>query len=157
VTRCWTLAIACGSRELIGGQALDLEAEGKRVTASGVRDIHLRKTGALLGASLALGGIAAGAPERTLRMLDTLGRDLGLAFQIHDDLLNRAATLKRLGKRGGTDEARGKATYPRAVGEERAAREAERLFLAARKRIRAMGPGARPLEALVLRIAARDR
>jgi geranylgeranyl pyrophosphate synthase len=152
-----TLATACGSRELVGGQALDLAAEGRPVTAASVRDIHRRKTGALLGASLVLGGIAGSGDAATLRRLDRLGRDLGLAFQIHDDLLNRDATLARLGKRGGTDAARGKATFPRAVGEDRARREAERLFGTALDAIQTFGRPGRLLETLVRQVASRDR
>jgi geranylgeranyl diphosphate synthase type II len=150
------LAIACGSRELIGGQTLDLDAEGRAVTAGEVRNIHRRKTGALLSACLVLGGLAGGARAPLLRTLEGLGRNLGLAFQIHDDLLNRGASLRRLGKRGGTDEARGKATYPRAVGEARAEREARRLFDAAEAELRRLGPRTATLRAIVQRTATRD-
>jgi geranylgeranyl diphosphate synthase type II len=148
------LARAAGSRELIGGQVLDLEAERRPVTARGVREIHVRKTGALLGAALALGAIVAGATPVRVARLERVGRDLGLAFQIHDDLLNRGSSLARLGKRAGTDEARGKATYPRAVGEARARATAERLFARCLAAARAMGPRAHALEEL-LRVAAR--
>ena len=86
---------------------------------------------ALVSASLVLGGLAGGATTGQLRSLAGMGLELGLAFQIHDDLLNRASSLARLGKRAGTDEAREKATYPRAVGTERARAEAARLFMSA--------------------------
>ena len=151
------LARASGSRELVGGQALDLEAEGRRVTAAGVRAIHLRKTGALIAASLELGGIAGGAAHSQRRALERIGRELGLAFQIHDDLLNRRSSLSRLGKRAGTDEARGKATYPRAVGEARAREEARRLFLAAIGRVVGFGARAERLARLAVEVAERER
>ncbi len=151
------LGRASGSHDLVGGQVLDLEAEGRRVTARGVRDIHARKTAALIAASLVLGGIAARAPVRRLRALAALGRDLGLAFQIQDDLLNRRSTLGRLGKRAGTDDARGKATFPRAVGEARAEAEYRRLLTRARRRAAGLGARAAPLGRLIEQLADRSR
>ena len=151
------LARAAGSRELVGGQVLDLEAERRTVTGARVRDIHRRKTGALVAASLVLGGIAGGAQASELRTLEVCGHELGLAFQIHDDLLNRGSSLARLGKRTGTDDARGKATYPRAVGEERARLDAARLFRAAVGRVTGFGPRAHTLAGLMLSVAERER
>lgn len=151
------LARAAGAGELVGGQALDLEAERRPVTAAQVRAIHLRKTGALLGASLVLGGIAGGATAARLRVLDAIGTDLGLGFQIQDDLLNRESSLARLGKRSGSDEARGKATYPRAVGEARARAEARRRLQAALGRTLGFGARGVTLARLVAAIARRDR
>jgi geranylgeranyl pyrophosphate synthase len=86
-----------------------------------------------------------------------MGLELGLAFQIHDDLLNRHSSLVRLGKRAGTDDARGKATYPRAVGEERARIEAGRLFVSALRRVEKLGLRAEDLGQLILAVAERDR
>ena len=151
------LSRAAGARELIAGQALDLAAEGRRVAAKAVRAIHLRKTAALLTAALEIGAIVAGASAARRRRLRLAGRALGLAFQIHDDLLNRASSLERLGKRAGTDDARGKATYPRAVGEARARAAADGLFRRALRGIESLGPTARPLAALVRATAKRDR
>jgi len=151
------LARATGSTELVGGQVLDVEAEGKPVDGPAVRAIHRRKTGALIAASLVLGGIAGGAPRTTLRALERLGRDVGLAFQIHDDLLNRESSLARLGKRTGTDDARGKATYPRAVGVDDSRLEAARRLVRAGRAVAALGPRAARLDALLLAVARRDR
>jgi geranylgeranyl diphosphate synthase type II len=151
------LAEATGSRVLVGGQVLDLQAEGRRTNGRGVRDIHLRKTGGLVSASLVLGGLAGKANPAQLRTLGRLGLELGLAFQIHDDLLNRASSLKRLGKRAGTDDARKKATYPRAVGPERARAEAARLFLRALRGVERLGPRAWNLGHLIIAVAERDR
>ena len=123
------LGHAAGAEQLVGGQALDVMAEGRKPTARLVRDIHERKTGALMGAALALGGLAGDADAHTVDALDQAGRMVGLAFQIQDDLLNAsAASLRTLGKRPGTDAARGKATYPAAVGEARAKREVATLL-----------------------------
>jgi geranylgeranyl diphosphate synthase type II len=122
------LARAAGADHLVGGQALDIAAEGRRVSAAGVRDIHSRKTGALMGTALALGALAGDADARTADRLHEAGVRLGLAFQIHDDLLNAGSSLRTLGKPAGTDAARGKATYPAAVGEKPARAEAARIM-----------------------------
>jgi geranylgeranyl diphosphate synthase type II len=152
------LAEAAGSRVLVGGQVLDLEGEGTaHVNGTGVREIHLRKTGGLISASLVLGGLAGGASAARLRVLAGMGLELGLAFQIHDDLLNQASSLARLGKRAGTDAARAKATYPRAVGAERARAEAARLLLSALDGVERLGPRAGNLGHLIIAVAERDR
>jgi geranylgeranyl diphosphate synthase type II len=122
-----------------------------------VRAIHERKTGALIGASLELGAIAGGASLETRRRFARLGRTIGLAFQIHDDLLNRGSSLARLGKRAGTDQARGKATWPAAVGDARATRDLERLFSRTRRTLHRLGPRAQPLATLVDAISRRQR
>ena len=150
------LAEAAGAHQLIQGQALDVAAEGRRVTRDGVADIHLRKTGALIAASLVLGGIAAGAGGGTLGELHDLGLDLGLGFQIQDDLLNAGSSLGRLGKRAGTDAARGKATWPKAVGVERARADAARLFGSVLERVGRMGPRARMLGILIEQTLRRE-
>ncbi len=152
-----TLAFASGSYLLVGGQALDLEAEGRPADALAVQDIHLRKTAGLIGAALELGGLAGGASRGELLRLGQAGLQLGLAFQIHDDLLNRNSSLRRLGKPAGTDERRGKATYPGAVGEARARREAVDWIQVALKEVRSFGPRARQLARLIEAIAERDR
>ena len=126
------LAYASGAEQLVGGQALDLAAEGRRASAALVRNIHVRKTGALMGACLAIGALAGDADARTADRLGEAGVQLGFAFQITDDLLNAGSTLRTLGKRPGTDAARGKATYPVAVGEKRARAECARLMRAVR-------------------------
>jgi geranylgeranyl diphosphate synthase type II len=150
------LAHAAGSLELVGGQVLDLEAEGKRATGRRVTEVHRRKTGGLISAALVLGGIAAGAGAPMRRALGRMGRDLGLAFQIQDDLLNLGSSLRRLGKRAGTDAARHKATYPGAVGQERAQLAAARLYLRVLERIERMGPPAENLGRLVIQIGERE-
>jgi geranylgeranyl pyrophosphate synthase len=122
------LAYASGGERLVGGQALDLAAEGRRATRRGVANIHWNKTGALMGAAIALGAIAGGASPSTATTLQPAGGFLGLAFQIQDDLLNAGSSLRHLGKRAGTDAARRKATFPKAVGV-RVARQSVEAFL----------------------------
>jgi geranylgeranyl diphosphate synthase, type II len=151
------LAHAAGADELAGGQALDMAAERRRVRVADVEAIHTRKTGALMGACLALGAIAGGADRHTASVLDDAGRLIGFAFQIHDDLLNAASSLRKLGKRTGTDAARGKATYPRAAGAEAARHRADLLLGSARGIIRMHCQRPTRLLALVEAVAARDR
>jgi geranylgeranyl diphosphate synthase, type II len=111
-----TLATASGPTGLVGGQADDLEAEGKTYDLDWLEAIHRRKTGALIAASLRLGGLTAGA---TVKQLDALARyadGLGLAFQIVDDLLDVQGNAEEVGKRTGKDAAIGKLTYPGLLG-----------------------------------------
>jgi geranylgeranyl pyrophosphate synthase len=106
------LADAAGSRRLIGGQMEDLLAE--RAPGAGpdlLQFIHLNKTAAMIEASLAMGGLCAGAPERSVETLRAAGRDLGLAFQIVDDILDTTSDTSTLGKTAGKDARAGKATY----------------------------------------------
>lgn len=120
-----TLTQAAGSRSLIGGQVLDLEAEGKK--GMGLRElesIHLGKTAALLEASLLLGAMSAGADQDCCQQLAAFGRELGMAFQIVDDMLDCTQSSDVLGKTAGKDEAVGKVTYPALMGLENAQKQA---------------------------------
>jgi geranylgeranyl diphosphate synthase type II len=150
------LAHASGGDDLVGGQALDMAAEGRRVRTADVEAIHTRKTGALMGACLALGAIAGGADPRTVAMLDDAGRLLGFVFQIHDDLLNVGSSLRKLGKRAGTDATRGKATYHRAAGLPAALRKERSLLRSARSIIETHCPRPTRLLALLDVMAARE-
>jgi geranylgeranyl diphosphate synthase type II len=151
------LARASGGEELIAGQALDLAAEGRAVSEIEVSTIHQRKTGALFGCALALGGLAAGARADRIDALDAAGRHLGLSFQIHDDLLNAGSGLEQLGKRGGTDAARGKATYPGVAGVERSRRVAAAHLDLARSILEDYGVYSRGLERLLATVIGRER
>ncbi|TMQ68413.1 MAG: polyprenyl synthetase family protein [Candidatus Eisenbacteria bacterium] len=151
------LAYCTGSHELIAGQVLDLETEGRVANEAMVREIDVRKTGALMSAALRLGGLAGEAGDHQLDLLGVAGRHLGLAFQIHDDLLNRRSSLGRLGKRAGTDQRRGKATYPRAVGERAARVQAEQSIDLALANLSTLGPRCRNLARLVCAMATRER
>lgn len=111
-----TLMHASGTYGMIGGQLLDLEAEGKRLDAAQLEQVHRLKTGALIEASVVIGGLAARASAATLAALQTYGAAVGLAFQIADDVLDVTATTAELGKTAGKDAAHGKSTYPAALG-----------------------------------------
>jgi geranylgeranyl pyrophosphate synthase len=121
-----TILEAGGIRGMIGGQWLDLEAEGQARDLDGVMEIHRRKTGALIEASCVLGALAAGAAEEEITSLAGYGREIGLAFQIADDILDATATTSQLGKTAGRDMALAKSTYVGLLGVEGARREAER-------------------------------
>jgi geranylgeranyl diphosphate synthase, type II len=113
------LAEAAGSRQLIAGQVADLEGEGKRLSAAQLKYIHERKTSALLCCSVRLGGMSANASAAQLRALTDFGYNVGLAFQIIDDILDVTQTSEQLGKTAGKDTAAEKATYPSIVGMEK--------------------------------------
>jgi geranylgeranyl diphosphate synthase type II len=111
------LAEAAGAHGMVGGQALDLAAEGSEVVdLPTLQYIHTHKTGALIGASCRLGGIAGGADPGVVADLGRFGEKIGLAFQIVDDLLDETADAATLGKAAHKDRSRGKATYPRLLG-----------------------------------------
>jgi len=115
-----TVVEAIGTRGMIGGQVADLEAEQRTDSSEAlVLSIHENKTGRLIRASLAVGGILSGATREVLRALDNYGRAVGLAFQIKDDLLDVEADAATLGKGAGKDAAAGKATFPGIWGVER--------------------------------------
>jgi geranylgeranyl pyrophosphate synthase len=113
------LAHAAGAVGMVGGQTIDLAAAGRvtgvatsRFDAPALEDMHARKTGALIRAASVLGAVVTGADETTVAAIDTYARDLGLAFQIVDDVLDVEGSRDALGKTAGKDAAAGKPTYP---------------------------------------------
>jgi geranylgeranyl pyrophosphate synthase len=112
------VAEAAGAVGMAGGQALDLEAitGSGALDASALRAMHERKTGALIRASAMAGAVMAGAPAPLLGAVDVCGSQLGLAFQIVDDILDVEGASAQLGKTAGKDSAAGKPTYPSVYG-----------------------------------------
>jgi len=151
------LARAAGSQQLVGGQAADLEAEGKTVSLRELRYIHERKTSALLACSVRLGAMSANASPETLALLSAFGRDVGLAFQVIDDILDVTQPTEKLGKTAGKDAQAAKATYPALLGLDGAYREARRLTARAFRAIEPLGSRAAALRALAKFILNRDR
>ena len=121
------LALTGGSKHLIGGQVLDLEGEGKSLTKKQLIQIHEAKTAALLTSSIRLGAMTANANPEKLQALTDFGYNLGLAFQVIDDILDVTQTTEQLGKTAGKDEAVNKSTYPAILGLEKSRKEAARL------------------------------
>jgi geranylgeranyl pyrophosphate synthase len=122
-----TLMRASGAGGMIGGQLLDLLAEGRRLDAAALEQVHRLKTGALIAASVRIGGLAAAAPPASMRALTEYGEAVGLAFQIADDVLDVTATTSQLGKTAGKDAAHGKSTSPAVLGLEAARAKATAL------------------------------
>lgn len=110
------LSTAAGGEGMVGGQLLDLRAEGRAVSAAELEAIHLGKTARLIAAATAMGGIAAGADESDVDRLDRYGMRVGLAFQAVDDILDLRGTTDELGKESGRDQVLQKATYPAVHG-----------------------------------------
>jgi geranylgeranyl diphosphate synthase type II len=146
------VAMAAGEAGMVGGQALDLAAEGGRPSLATVRAIHRRKTGALLRAAVRTGAIVAGAPRAVLARLTTFGEALGLAFQITDDVLDAYDDPAADGR---TDVALEKATYPTVIGLAASCRHAERAGASALAAIARHDGQAEPLRLLVRRVVAR--
>jgi geranylgeranyl diphosphate synthase type II len=142
------IADAAGHQGMVAGQVADLEAEGRRVGADVVDYIHAHKTGALIRTSLRIGAMLCGADATQLRALSVAGADLGLAFQIVDDILDVVASSEELGKTAGKDQIQQKATYPAIHGIEASRARAAFLIRDAEKALRVLGPRAEPIRAL---------
>ncbi len=151
------LARAAGSLQLIAGQVEDLEAEGKKISASRLQYIHERKTSALLCCAVRLGGMSANCTPRHLRALTHFGYHVGLAFQVIDDILDVTQTSEKLGKTAGKDTRAKKATYPSIVGLEKSRQIAESLTQRAFAALKPFRGRARALEALATFLLQRDR
>ncbi len=111
------IANAAGSRGMVGGQAIDLESEGRSLNAAELEAMHIHKTGALIRASVVTAGWCAEALDETREAaLDHYAKCVGLAFQIHDDVLDETGSADEMGKNAGADRARAKSTYPSLFG-----------------------------------------
>ncbi len=151
------IARAAGSRQLIAGQVADLEAEGKKISAEQLKYIHERKTSALLCCATRLGGMSANSTPAQLRALTGFGYQVGLAFQIIDDILDITQTTEQLGKTAGKDPAAQKATYPAIVGLEKSKKIAQQLTRRAFAALKIFKGKAAALEALANYLLVRDR
>ncbi len=149
------LAHAAGVDGMIGGQVMDLEAEGRRTSLGALTRIHRGKTGALIRASVEIGGIAARGAAGALLRLRRFGEAVGLAFQIVDDILDMEGTAELLGKTAGKDVRACKATFPALLGIERSRRRAERAAAVAVAAITPLGRRAEPLAAIARFIVER--
>lgn len=145
-----------GSRKLIGGQVLDLEGEGKSLNKAQLVRIHEAKTAALLTCSVRLGAMTANATPRKLEALTTFGYNLGLAFQVIDDILDVTQTTEKLGKTAGKDEAVDKSTYPAILGLEPSRKEAARLTRKALKSLEVFGKKGARLEQIARYLLERE-
>ena len=145
-----------GAAGLVGGQVLDLESEGKTdISAETLTFIHTHKTGALLEASVLSGAILAGASKAERQKLTHYAQNIGLAFQIVDDILDITATQEELGKTAGKDLKTKKATYPSIWGLELSKTQAQELVAAAIDDLAVYGEEAEPLRAIAQFITSR--
>ena len=146
---------AAGGGGMIGGQVLDLGAPAQAASRQAMTDIDQRKTGALIAASVEIGAVAAGAPDAARAAYRAYGEEIGLAFQIADDVLDMTATSEQLGKTPGKDAKLGKPTFPLLLGVAGAGQEAERLAGRAVAHLEAAGVSSPLLAALARFVVAR--
>ena len=150
------LGHAVAATGLVGGQVVDLECEGKiDVTADTLTFIHIHKTAALLESCVICGALLAGANDTDIKRLSTYANNIGLAFQIIDDILDITATSEELGKTAGKDIAAQKVTYPSLWGIETSLQKAQELVEQAKVQLVNYGDAALPLMALADYITSR--
>ena len=150
------LGRAVGAAGLVGGQVVDLESEGKTdISLETLQYIHKHKTGALLEACVVCGAILAGASAADLQRLSRYAHNIGLAFQIIDDILDVTATTEQLGKTAGKDLTAQKVTYPSLWGLEESRKQAQKLIDDACAELAAFGEASQPLVALAHFITSR--
>ncbi|WP_123291175.1 farnesyl diphosphate synthase [Desulfosoma caldarium] len=149
------LARAAGVQGMIAGQIIDLESETREVDLTTVEYMHIRKTGALISASLEIGAVLSGASAEALEALSRYGRHVGLAFQITDDLLDVEGDPKVMGKSAGSDAAKNKKTYPALVGVALTKEIAQNHVERAIKALDGFGHQADPLRALARHLLVR--
>ncbi len=150
------IAKASGSIGMVGGQALDIANENQEFPFETLQTIHRNKTGALITCSVLAGAIAADGSPVQLDKLRIYGDNIGLAFQIVDDLLNATATTEQLGKTAGSDAERGKATYPAYFGIEKTRELANEAVNRAIDALSDFDTNAEPLRALASYIYTRS-
>jgi geranylgeranyl diphosphate synthase type II len=142
------VADAAGTAGMVGGQVVDIESEGRRVGPDTLDFIHTHKTASLIRTSLRVGARICGANPAQLRALSVAGQNVGLAFQIIDDILDVLGTTEQLGKTAGKDHAQQKATYPGIHGIEASRARARHLIAEAEEVLAELGEPAAPIRAL---------
>ena len=147
---------AAGTPGMIGGQVVDIQSEGRVVSAETLEYIHAHKTGALIRAAVRAGALLAGASAETLSALMSYGERLGLAFQIVDDILDLEGDEETMGKAVGSDQRKKKVTYPDFYGLEPARKMAADLIREAKEALYPFGGKATPLRALADLILSRN-
>lgn len=152
-----TLAEASGTTGMAAGQALDLESEGQSINLQQLEDLHSLKTGKLIRASVRLGALSAGCNDsKILNQLDVFATNIGIAFQVQDDILDVIGDTKVIGKQSGADAALNKATYPSLLGLEGAQEKAQELHQKALKALQSFDQSANPLRLLSEYVVTRE-
>ena len=142
---------------MIGGQVVDLESEHIQAEATLLEYIHRSKTGALITASIVVGGLYAGASNSQLQGLRDFGRAIGLAFQIVDDVLDVTQSSEQLGKTAGKDSASNKATYPSLFGMDESLRRADELVATATAALNDFGARAQVMKDIAAFLISRKK
>lgn len=143
------LAEGSGTAGMAGGQAIDLAAKGRRLSATEVDEMHARKTGALIRASVLMAAACREQLDAAVEQaLDRYATDIGLAFQIQDDLLDVEGDAQLLGKATGADKANDKPTYPAVLGVDASKRRMQQLHASALEALQVLGAPAAPLASL---------
>lgn len=152
------IASCAGSYGMVGGQVIDMESEGRQdIDLATVQYIHTHKTGALIKASVVAGALLGGAAGPQLAAITRYGEAAGLAFQIADDILDIEGTTEEIGKDAGSDEARGKATYPAVMGLAAAKKEAQAMMDEALRALEIFGAEADTLRDIARYIVQRRK
>lgn len=151
------LARAVGSLGMVGGQAIDCESVGLGLSSEQLQQMHRMKTGALLEASVLLGGIVAGAGSETRQRLESYAEAVGLAFQVVDDILDVTSDTETLGKTAGKDALANKPTYVSILGMDASRQFLQTLAEQANTALLSLGSSASPLAGIVHYIATRNR
>lgn len=151
------IAVAAGCQGMIQGQMLDMDAEGGKLSVGELESMHALKTGALIEASLQCGALIADAGAQEMQMLKTYGRNIGLAFQVIDDILNVEGNPVLMGKATGTDRQHAKSTYPSILGLAASKKFAHQLVRNALQALENFDKKAEPLRALATYIIERKR
>lgn len=142
------IARYAGSQGMVGGQVVDMESEGQEIDFPTLEYIHTHKTGGLILASVKVGALLGGADDAQMSAIKRFGGAAGLAFQIADDILDIVGDQTELGKDIGSDQARGKATYPALLGVTEARQRADELCQIAVDALTPLGEPAKPLQEL---------
>ncbi|TDX48261.1 polyprenyl synthetase family protein [Orenia marismortui] len=150
------LAKASGSKGMVGGQVADILAEGHQIDSNELDYIHRHKTGALLKASVRIGAILSGANDEQLKALTTYAEEIGLGFQIVDDILDIEGDIEKIGKDVGSDLDRDKATFPAIYGLEESKKMASKTCKRAKEALNIFGEKAEVLLKLADYIIERD-
>jgi geranylgeranyl diphosphate synthase type II len=151
------IAQAAGYEGMVGGQVVDIQSEGKEVDPSIVEFIHTRKTAALISASVLSGAILAGATEDHEKALASYGENIGLAFQVSDDILDIEGDSRELGKKVGSDTRQQKITYPAILGLKRSKEIQKELVEQAIESLSSFDQRAEPLRHIAKYIIARRK
>jgi len=150
------IAQAAGAQGMVGGQVVDMASEGQQIDLATLESIHNRKTGALILAALQTGVLLGGGNQQALTAVLDYGRAAGLAFQVADDILDVVGDQALLGKDVGSDQARGKVTYPSLLGLEGARLRAQELMEEAMAALQPLGAAAGPLREIARYIVDRS-